>query len=386
VGTRESATTLPFDATEVLENFRNERYISEKTVNGGIRQKIERSAYYFVRPVLPIHVRKHLQRVRLDGWKNIKFPSWSVDDTVGHICADLMALCVKANNGKPVPFVWFWPEGYPSCAIMTHDIEAEKGRDFCKQLMDLDDSFGVKSSFQVVPELRYEVPGEFLDAFRRKGFEVNVHDLNHDGRLFDDEEEFLLRSVHINRYAKEFGAKGFRAGAMYRNQEWFHAFDFSYDMSVPSVAHLEPQRGGCCTVMPYFIGKILELPLTAAQDYSLFHVLGDFSIELWKKQIELVCERNGLVSFNAHPDYLIEPRARNVYRDLLAHLASLRDARKLWIPLPGEVDRWWRNRSQLRLVREGKAWRVEGLDKERARVAYARLDGDHLVYTLGGAP
>ena len=62
---------------------------------------------------------------------------------------------------------------------------------------------------------------------------------------------------------------------MYREQQWFDAFEFSYDMSVPNVAHLEPQRGGCCTVMPYFVGDILELPLTTTQDYSLFHILGD---------------------------------------------------------------------------------------------------------------
>ena len=53
-------------------------------------------------------------------------------------------------------------------------------------------------------------------------------------------------------------------------------------MSVPNVAHLEPQRGGCCTVMPYFVGDVLELPLTTIQDYSLFHILGDYSTTLWK--------------------------------------------------------------------------------------------------------
>ena len=37
---------------------------------------------------------------------------------------------------------------------------------------------------------------------------------------------------------------------MYRNQDWYDVFEFSYDMSVPNVAHLDPMRGGCCTVMP----------------------------------------------------------------------------------------------------------------------------------------
>ncbi len=69
------------------------------------------------------------------------------------------------------------------------------------------------------------------------------------------------------------------------------------DKSIPNVAHLEPQRGGCCTIMPYFIGKIVELPLTTMQDYSLLHMLGESSMERWKQQIDLIREKNGLVSF-----------------------------------------------------------------------------------------
>ena len=55
-------------------------------------------------------------------------------------------------------------------------------------------------------------------------------------------------------YITKFDAHGFRAGVMYRNLDWYDAYEFSYDMSVPNVAHLEPQRGGCCTVMPFFVG------------------------------------------------------------------------------------------------------------------------------------
>ena len=91
--------------------------------------------------------------------------------------------------------------------------------------------------------------------------------------MFADKDAFLRQARRINDYAREFGCDGFRSGAMYREQDWFDAFEFSYDMSVPNAAHLEPQRGGCCTVMPYFVGNILELPLTTAQDYTLFHIL-----------------------------------------------------------------------------------------------------------------
>ena len=68
-------------------------------------------------------------------------------------------------------------------------------------------------------------------------------------------------------------------------------------MSIPNTARLDPQRGGCCTVMPYFIGNILELPLTTSQDYMLFNLLGEESIELWKEQTNAIWARNGLVQF-----------------------------------------------------------------------------------------
>jgi hypothetical protein len=341
-----------------------------------------RRIYYALRPFLPVPVRKHLQRIRLSGWERIVFPHWPVDFTVDSLMARVMTLALKAHNARQIPFIWFWPNGVPSSVVMTHDVEAVAGRDFCGELMNWDDSFGIKSAFEIIPEVRYETHNGFLDSFRKRGFEINVHDLNHDGSLFHDKEEFLRRAKQINRYVKEFGTQGFRSGAMYRNQDWYGAFEFSYDMSVPNAAHLEPQRGGCCTTMPYFIGKILELPLTTTQDYSLFHILGDYSIELWKQEIELILQRNGLISFITHPDYLIEKRARGVYLDLLSHLARLRAEKKLWIALPGELNRWWRNRHQMRLVREGSGWRIEGPDQERARIAYARLDGDRLVYSL----
>ena len=147
------------------------------------------------------------------------------------------------------------------------------------------------------------------ERLRRRGFEVNLHDLNHDGYLFHNRAQFLERAQEINRYAREFECGGFRSGAMYREQQWYDAFEFSYDMSVPNAAHLEPQRGGCCTVMPYFVGKILELPLTTVQDYSLFHILGDYSISLWQEQIGAIREQHGLITFMAHPDYLTDPDA-----------------------------------------------------------------------------
>jgi hypothetical protein len=265
---------------------------------------------------------------------------------------------------------------------MTHDVETESGSKFCKTLMDIDSSYGIKASFQVIPEQRYSVTPEFLRSIRSRGFEVVVHDLNHDGHLYRDRKEFLERATKINAYAKEYGAEGFRAGSLYRKQLWYDALNIAYDMSVPNVAHLDPQRGGCCTVMPYFLGDILEIPVTTTQDYTLFNILKDYSIELWKQQMEMIMEKHGLISFIVHPDYIIKPLHRRVYEALLAYISRLEEERGTWITTPGEVNRWWRQRAQMKLVRRADAWAIEGPGAERAQIAYATLDDDRLVYEM----
>jgi len=376
---------LPFDLSEVVENLQRERY---QHASRGLMQRLAaaeltREVYYGLRPLLGVSIRKRLQKISLSGWERIPFPEWPVDFTVENLLAFGMRQVIAASGLRRVPFIWFWPNGAPSCTIMTHDVEGEKGRDFCGTLMDLDEAYDIKASFQVVPLHRYDVSASYLDAFRRRGFEVNVHDLNHDGHLFSNQRLFNERAVHVNAYAREFQSRGFRAGVMYRRQDWFSALGaFSYDMSVPNVAHLEPQRGGCCTVTPYFIGHLLELPLTTIQDYSLFHILGEYSINRWVDQIERIIARHGLISFITHPDYLVESRGRAVYIELLAHLHQLRCDGRTWLALPGEVDTWWRQRNEMTLVKTVDSWRVEGAGRERARVAYARLEGDQLVYEL----
>jgi hypothetical protein len=221
-----------------------------------------------------------------------------------------------------------------------------------------------------------------LAGIRDRGFEINVHDLKHDGHLFDDHEHFLRSAERINHFVRLFNSNGFRSGALYRNLEWYGAFRFSYDMSVPNVGHLDPQPGGCCTVMPYFVGNILELPVTTIQDYSLFHILGTYSLDLWRNQICRIMERHGLISFIVHPDYLNSPESLRTYDALLAYLRDLRAEASLWTVLPGEVDRWWRQRSKMRLVRQNESWQIEGAGAERARVAYATLENDRLTYLL----
>jgi hypothetical protein len=375
-----STCFLPFDPTEIANNLRYERYVSRIQMSGW--KGLARKVYYILRPAFPVFVRRHLQRAWLKGWNQRSFPRWPVDRTVDQLFERLMRLTLQASPQERIPFIWFWPDAKSSCAIMTHDVETAEGLEFARGLMDINDLFDIKSSFQIIPDARYVATKDALLEIQERGFEVNVHDLKHDGHLFDDHDHFQESALRINEFAVSFGSKGFRSGVLYRNQEWFDAFRFSYDMSVPNVAHLDPQPGGCCTVMPYFVGDILEIPVTATQDYSLFHVLGTYSQELWREQISQIMQQHGLISFIVHPDYLDTPKAKSAYTTLLSHLSRLRAEAGLWTALPREVDSWWRQRNMMKIVPHQDGWRIEGTGSENASVAYAMLENDEVTYVL----
>lgn len=379
-----SSRALPFDLSRSVDNIRLERYMDvEPSSKRWLDSKWLTHAYYALRPALPVTIRKHFQKAHLKGWKNISFPSWPIDTTVDNLMQAVLRTALQSNPTTPIPFIWFWPEGYPACALITHDVEQVAGKDFALNLLTVDDSFEIKSSFQVVPEGRYDSSAALVASIQARGFEVNVHDLNHDGHLFKDRELFLRRAEKINEYRRSYGAKGFRSGSMYRKVEWLKEFEFLYDMSVPNAAHLEPQRGGCCTVMPYKIGNLIELPLTTTQDYSLFHIFNQYSTDLWKKQIAYLIEKNGLITFIVHPDYVIEQRARSVYQELLHYLAALREQKQLWMPFPSDAARWWGARAKMTLQRVNSKWVVRGEGSEQAMVAFASLENEQLVYRVG---
>ena len=383
----EKTISLPFDPDEATLNLRYERYLSSSIAAKGEtawtqNESKVRWLYYLLRPLMPVAVRKYLQKIALRGWRKIDFPAWPVDMSVERMLNEILRMILISSGEEKIPFIWFWPDGHRACMIMTHDVETEAGRNFCDELMDMNDAFGIKSSFQIVPEKRYEVTESFINGIALRGHEVNVHGLSHDGHLFDDYEEFLRRTSLINSYGAGFGAAGFRSPVMYRNAEWMTALDFAYDMSFPNTAHLDPQRGGCATITPYFIGDLLELPLTMLQDYTLFNILRRRSIDLWKYQADLLIANHGLVSFIVHPDYVILPRYQELYRSLLRFLSEVCREQNVINMLPRDLNTWWRQRSKMRIVGREGFWKIEGEGSSRARIAYAMLQRKGVVFEI----
>ena len=108
---------LPFDLAEVVTNLREERYRRNRdaSLTRATSSAVAQGLYYLLRPILTVGVRRHLQQLRLRGWQDIPFPRWPVDSTVDELMRHATAILLRASGAERLPFIWFWPEGAPSC-------------------------------------------------------------------------------------------------------------------------------------------------------------------------------------------------------------------------------------------------------------------------------
>jgi len=243
-----------------------------------------------------------------------------------------------------------WPDGKRFAFVLTHDVEGKQGVENCRRLAELERELGFRSSFNFVPEGDYTVRSALRLWLTERGFEVGVHDLHHDGRLYSSWEEFNRKAQRINKVLKEWGAVGFRSGYMLRNLEWIKELDIAYDASTFDTDPFEPQPDGVDTIYPFWGhsgGKrpgCVELPYTMVQDSTLFLVLREKCIGIWKKKLDWIAAHQGMALLNVHPDYVDfvdlngsserYPAAR--YRELLEYVRD-RYAGHFWHALPREV-------------------------------------------------
>src|SRR5262249_35061150 len=95
-----SVIELPFDPARVLDNLYAERYVATEDPGsaGFSARKIIRSSYYFLRPMMGVPVRKHLQRLYFWGRLKTPFPHWPVDRTVENLLERLLILSMRAKE------------------------------------------------------------------------------------------------------------------------------------------------------------------------------------------------------------------------------------------------------------------------------------------------
>lgn len=304
--------------------------------------------YYSLKPYLPWRLRMAMRGAMAQRLRRQTVSTWPIDPAAA-----------RPPAGWPG-----WPEGKRFAFVLTHDVETSIGLDKCPQLLKTDREFGFRSCFNFIPEGDYSVPAAFRQELAQNGFETGVHDLRHDGKLYWTHQEFIKNAERINHYLKEWKAGGFRSGFMFHNLDWIHELELQYDSSTFDTDPFEPQPDGSRTIFPFWVpgprgGGYVELPYTLPQDSTMFLLLQEPTVEIWKKKLDWIAEQGGMALLNVHPDYIDfteGPTQRRLfpvalYREFLAYVQT-RYVGKFWQPLPGEVATYAR---QCRVQAESKS-------------------------------
>jgi hypothetical protein len=290
------------------------------------------NVYYFLKPAIPQAVRFALRHSYALPLKWAFASSWPV----------------RQESGA-VPRGWTgWPHGKSFAFVLTHDVEGSRGLARCRQLADLEMRLGFRSSFNFVPEGEYTVPRALRCFLEDQGFEIGVHDLRHDGKLYTSYKSFKEQAARINQYLKAWNAVGFRSGFMRHNLEWLQELNVQYDASTFEHDPFEPQPDGARTIYPFLVERqdgtsYVELPYTLAQDSTLFLVLRETTTDLWKRKVDWIAQHGGMALVIVHPDYMSFESAKAaseyraaLYEEFLSYVRE-RYGDSAWFARPRDV-------------------------------------------------
>lgn len=293
--------------------------------------------YYQLKPYIPRSLQIALRRMVIHRKRKLYEHVWPIDEKAG-----------KAPEG------WRgWPDGKKFALVLMHDVDTEKGHEKCLQLMQLDKKMGFRSSFNFVPE-RYHVSSEVRRILIEKDFEVGVHGLRHDGKLFSSRETFQEQAVRINHYLKDWQSVGFVSPSMHRNLDWVHDLNIEYDASTFDTDPFEPQPDGMGRIFPFWVNGnstqkgYVELPYTLPQDFTLFVIMNEKNINIWKQKLDWIAQHGGMALLITHPDYMsfngkkpaMEEYPAEYYEELLRYSKSKYQA-QFWNVLPKEITNFW---------------------------------------------
>jgi hypothetical protein len=260
---------------------------------------------------------------------------------------------IDERAGKP-PDGWSgWPEQKRFALVLTHDVDTAIGQEKCRDLIRIEQSLGFWSSFNFVPE-RYDVSPELRHHLTNKAFEVGVHGLRHDGKLYASKKIFQERATKINHYLKEWECVGFRSPAMHHNLDWLHELNIEYDASTFDTDPFEPQSDGVGSIFPFWVQGnsekegYVELPYTLVQDFTLFVLMKQETIDIWKEKLDWIVEQGGMALLNTHPDYMsfvreklkLEEYPAAYYVDFLEYIKSEYEGH-YWHVLPKDIAGFW---------------------------------------------
>lgn len=290
--------------------------------------------FYYGKPFIPRFVQLAIRRWLVNIVYSNNRDVWPIDE-----------------SASTLPPGWAgWPEGKRFAFVLTHDVDTAQGQDKCVALASLEETLGLRSSFNFVPR-RYQVSSSLREFLTGKGFEVGVHGLYHDGKYFNSKEIWKSRALLINQYLKEWNAVGYRTPAMHHKLDWFHDLDIEYDLSIFDTDPFEPYPDSAKTIFPFWVSDksninrgYIELPYTLAQDFTLFIMLREKDIALWKKKLDWIVQKGGMVLVITHPDYMNfkggrlarEEYPSEWYKEFLEYVTN-KYSGQFWHALPREV-------------------------------------------------
>ena len=316
--------------------------------------------YYRMRPLIPIVLRQMLQKGR-NGSMPVPEDWYLPVQFTAQLRRCLRETPLQQATIHP------WPDQNNMACVLTHDVETGEGLKGVLRLARLEEDYGFRSSWNLVPH-KYPIDLGLLTELQNRGHEVAVHGFNHDGRLFESQSMFRSRSAPINLAIRRFGSLGFRSPMVHRNLEWMQALAIDYDSSCFDQDPFQAMPGGVGGVWPFFVGKFVELPYTLPQDHTLFVALQQESPDVWIEKYEWLRRISGMALLITHPDYLNTAKRFDVYKRFLDYLS---EQEACWHALPREVATWWRQRDGMEILGEPSSARIVGSSAERARITTA---------------
>ena len=169
---------------------------------------------------------------------------------------------------------------------------------------------------------------------------------------------------------------------MLHKLDWLHELEIQYDTSTFDTDPFEPQPEGRHTIFPFWVpapaaqqsevrsqmsddrgsairnskfeirhsagsaGGYVELPYTLPQDSTLFILLGEKSIDIWKRKLDWLAEHGGMALVITHPDYMAMRESDSstqtypisLYKELLEYIRSKYEE-TYWHALPKDLAR-----------------------------------------------
>jgi hypothetical protein len=295
--------------------------------------------YYVIKPLIPRRVQILVRRVVASHKRKRTTHIWPISPGAA-----------KAPEG------WAgWPDKKRFALVLNHDVDTAVGIVNSLKLMEIEKRLNFRSAFNIVPE-RYPIPSSVRQIITASDFDVAVHGLKHDGKLFKSRKIFDNSSQRINGYLEEWSAAGFTSPSMLRNLAWIAELDIEYGCSTFDTDPFEPDSEGMNTIFPFQVSNAantktyVELPYTLPQDHGLYVILREKDNKIWKEKLDWIAKNGGMALLNTHPDYMdfgskpssLEHYPVSLYVEFLEYIRA-RYMGQYWNALPRELARFWRS-------------------------------------------